>query len=167
MVSAADRSIPRARVVTNDADLDAAFAVRRAVFVDEQHVREDEEFDAHDAAATHFVVVVHGVVVGTARLRRVPASEGDARGVRGKIERVAVLAAHRKSGAGRALLLVAHEVARQWGMSEVFLAAQVDAIPFYERVGYEVYGDEFVQERIRHRWMRRRVDVDAPNGPGL
>jgi len=73
------------------------FAVRRAVFVREQGVDESEEMDGRDEAATHFVGYDDGDPVGTARLRTV----GD--GV-GKVERVAVLAAHRGSGVGRALM---------------------------------------------------------------
>lgn len=144
------------REASSAEDLDAAYSVRRAVFIDEQHVREDEEFDALDAESTHFVVAVAGEIVGTARLRRVVGDDGVARG---KVERVAVLARARKSGAGRALMEAVHARATRDGLRELFLAAQLEAIPFYERVGYAAHGEEFVQERIRHRWMKRVVST--------
>ena len=46
------------------------------------------------------------------------------------------------------------EAAREAGFREVVLAAQVSAIPFYERLGYEAYGEPFLDARIEHRFMR-------------
>jgi predicted GNAT family N-acyltransferase len=48
-----------------------AFALRRAVFIEEQRVA-DDEFDAHDLTATHFVAILEGAVVGTLRLIEMP-----------------------------------------------------------------------------------------------
>jgi predicted GNAT family N-acyltransferase len=46
-------------------------------------------------------------------------------------------------------------VARDQGLSRIKLSAQVPVIPFYERIGYRCFGDEFVEAGIPHRWMDR------------
>ncbi len=84
-------------VVSADPERRDAFAVRRTVFVDEQGVDEEIEWDEHDepdADATHFVAYDDGDVVGAARFRVV---EGDDEPVTGKVERVAVA----RTGAAR------------------------------------------------------------------
>jgi ElaA protein len=88
--------------------------------------------------------------VGCARLR----TRGDA----AKIERVAVLAKRRRLGLGRALMEAAERAAAQRGHRRLVLHAQVAVIPFYERLGWEAYGPEFLEAGIPHRAMKKRVD---------
>ena len=71
-----------------------------------------------------------------------------------KAQRVAVLAEARKSGAGRVLMREVEAAARKRGHALLQLAAQRDAIPFYERLGYVAHGDEFEDAGIPHRMMR-------------
>ncbi len=128
-------------------DLEACFALRRVVFIDEQLVPEDEEWDGLDDACVHFLASHDGDAVGTARLRVV---DGVA-----KAERVAVLASARGLGAGRAVMDALHVEAARQGLARVILAAQMPALPFYERLGYVAWGDEFDDAGIPHRWMGR------------
>lgn len=104
-----------------------AFALRRAVFIDEQQVA-DDEFDAHDLTATHFVAIVEGAVVGTLRL--IETSEHV------KIGRVAVAKSARGLGLGRQLMQHAMDHARAANQSRFALNAQHDKTGFYESFGF-------------------------------
>ncbi len=138
-------------VVTRDpADLARCHAVRREVFVEEQGVTEREEIDGRDGEATHFLALRGDDVVGTARLR--VTNDGVA-----KAERVAVRVPERGRGTGAALMRALHAEALASGHAEVVLGAQVSAVPFYERLGYAVFGEPFDDARIPHRWMRFRL----------
>jgi ElaA protein len=86
------------RLVTTAADRAAAFAVRRAVFIEEQGVSEAGEFDGHDGVATHLLAELEGHVAGTLRWR--PVDDGAVV----KIERVAVLAEARGQRIGEAMM---------------------------------------------------------------
>ncbi|GHB05034.1 GNAT family N-acetyltransferase [Modicisalibacter luteus] len=121
----------------------AAAELRRRVFIDEQHVPEEEEWDGQDPACLHFIAFDAGQPVGTARL--LPD---------GHIGRVAVLAQARGRGIGLALMRKAIEAAQLEGHAEVQLAAQIHALPFYERLGFQAYGQEFLDAGIPHRNMR-------------
>jgi predicted GNAT family N-acyltransferase len=106
-----------------------AFGLRREVFIDEQQVQ-DEEFDAYDLTATHFVAIAAGAVVGTLRLIETPDHI--------KIGRVAVARLARGNGIGRALMQHAMAHARAAGHSRFALSAQYDKTRFYESLGFRI-----------------------------
>jgi len=108
-----------------------AFALRRAVFIEEQQVQ-DDEFDAHDLTATHFVAIAEGAVVGTLRLIATPEHT--------KIGRVAVAKSARGQGIGRQLMQQAMATARATGQSRFALNAQHDKTGFYETLGFRPVG---------------------------
>lgn len=141
------------REVAGAADRAAAFAIRKAVFVDEQKVPLADEFDAHDATCGHLLAIAAEGPVGTLRWRSL--------GGEVKIERVAVLAAARGAGVGKALL--AHLLARldREGVAGCVLHAQTHATGFYARLGFLAEGGVFEEDGIPHRRMRRR----RPAGP--
>ena len=85
----------------------------------------------------------------------------DEHGERVHIGRVAVLASQRRRGIGRTVMLALQDLARRRGASSVTLAAQLHAIGFYERLGYTVRGDVFLDAGIEHRWM----DLDLQAEP--
>ena len=64
------------------------------------------------------------------------------------------LSRRRGLGVGRAVMELLHEEARERGIGEVELGAQLHAIPFYEKLGYRAYGDVFLDANIEHRMMR-------------
>ncbi len=144
--------------------------VREIVFIEEQGVPRDEEWDDNDELAHHFIAIDSaGRTLGTARLLR-----------SGQIGRMAVLEPHRHRGLGRRLLDAAIEAAKSLGMESVFLHAQVQALDFYRKAGFEALGDEFTEAGIPHREMRlllpmafdttsadRSLDIHNPNGPGM
>jgi predicted GNAT family N-acyltransferase len=134
-----------------------ALGVRFRVFVEEQHVPIEEEVDAFDDRpgerddVVHVLLRLGGEPVATARLLLGhPTSEGEGYP---HIGRVAVLAEHRTSGLGRLVMEALHEEARARGHNGVTLAAQLHAIPFYERLGYIARGPVYLDAGIEHRDM--------------
>jgi len=118
-------------------------SLRRAVFVVEQRVPEDMEWDADDAVSLHALALDReGLPVGTGRL--LPD---------GHIGRMAVLCERRGQGAGRAVLEFLVAQAHQRGMRSLQLHAQTHAIGFYARQGFVAYGREFIEAGIPHRLM--------------
>ncbi len=142
------------RRVRTQADMDDALSIRRAVFVDEQHVSEDEEIDEHDRESGWLGDVVQmtgyldGRPVVTGRLMPDTTSDADAH-----IGRVAVLKELRGRGYGRLLMLALHEEAGKRAYTKLRLGAQLHAIPFYESIGYVASGDVFLDAGIEHRRM--------------
>ncbi len=119
--------------------------IRLRVFVGEQNVPEAEERDSFDDIATHFLALWKCEAAGTARL--VVKAPGVI-----KIGRVAVLAPYRKFGIGAALMQAA-EAAHPGAMFQ--LDAQLQAMRFYEKLGYTAEGPVFDDAGIPHRLMRK------------
>ncbi|MFV0136538.1 GNAT family N-acetyltransferase [Streptomyces sp. HMX87] len=148
------------RVAEDPADREACFAVRKDVFVAEQGVPEDIEYDAHDADAVHVLAVrADGVPLGTGRLLHGAAAAARTGGgpAVGSLGRLAVTAAARGLGIGAALVRAIEDAARARGLTAVDLHAQTHALGFYERLGYEAYGPEFPDAGMPHRAMRRAL----------
>jgi predicted GNAT family N-acyltransferase len=144
-------SRPQIRRVVSEREFEAALAIRRVVFVDEQGGPIDEEPDALDAAARHYLVESMGQPVGTARL--VAWEEGV-----GKIGRVCLLPEVRGRGWGETLLAHLIADARSLGLRELVLDAQEQAVSFYQRLGFAVEGERFMEVGIPHWKMRRRLN---------
>jgi predicted GNAT family N-acyltransferase len=135
------------RIAATPAEREDAVAVRIAVFVDEQGIAREDELDALDERAAHCVAYAGGVPVGAGRL----VLDGDV----AKIGRMAVLAAHRGGGVGAALLAALERRGGALGARRFKLSAQVQARGFYERCGYEAYGDVYDDVGIPHVDMRK------------
>lgn len=130
--------------------------IRTTVFVHEQKVPEQEEWDGLDDDACHFLALDSaGREVGCARL--LPT---------GQIGRMAVLAHERGKGIGEQLLTAAVAKAESRNMNEVFLHAQTHAIGFYQRGGFVLFGDEYFEAGIPHRSMRKLLAIPAPELQG-
>lgn len=127
-----------------------AYALRRAVFIEEQRVPLDLERDALDEIAIHVVALEDGRCVGTGRL---VAQEG---GV-GRVGRMAVAADRRRAGVGDAVLAALEAEARAAGLRVVELHAQAYVERFYLRNGYSPEGPNFEEAGIEHVVMRKRL----------
>lgn len=136
----------RAVLTSYEASLAEIQSVRIAVFVNEQHLLLETEFDDRDPAATHVVVLDGETPVGTGRIDL----DQD-----GRIGRVAALPEYRRRGVGSLVMKTLESFARKMGMRNVWFHAQVSAIPFYIQLGYEPYGDEFLEEGIPHVRMQK------------
>ena len=131
----------------------AARAVRRAVFIVEQHIPLQLEWDEWDEPALHALVFdPENQPVGTGRL--LPAGFDRAAPATGHIGRMAVLASMRRKGIGGALLQALMQAAPAQGFDNIVLHAQSYVAPFYARYGYVIEGDEFIEAGIPHRTMR-------------
>ena len=129
------------RRATWQEDQAALIAIRRRVFVHEQGVPEDEEWDGHDASAVHLIAETgDGVAMGTARV--LPT---------GQIGRMAVLREHRGGGVGQALLEAALAAIAEQGWPRPFLNAQTAALGFYQQAGFVSQGSVFLDAGIPHR----------------
>jgi predicted GNAT family N-acyltransferase len=122
-----------------------AFAIRMRVFVREQGVPAEIEIDDHDRRAIHFLALISGKAVGTAR---VVFNRGSA-----KIGRMAVLKSFRRRGVGAKLLRRAVAAANKHGARKIYLHAQVVVIGFYEKFGFHSVGPVFEEAGIAHRKM--------------
>ncbi|MGW7403641.1 GNAT family N-acetyltransferase [Streptomyces sp. NPDC054833] len=148
------------RIAEDLADREACFAVRKEVFVVEQRVPQDIEYDEYDAVAVHVLAVREdGVPLGTGRLLfgEAAASKTGGDPSVGSLGRLAVAREARGLGVGVALVRAIEEAARARGLTALDLHAQTHALGFYERLGYEAYGPEYPEAGIPHRAMRRRL----------
>ncbi|WP_086700216.1 GNAT family N-acetyltransferase [Streptomyces tricolor] len=148
------------RVAEDPADRAACFAVRKEVFVVEQGVAEDIEYDAYDAVAVHVLAVREdGLPLGTGRLLHGEAAVAKTGGDPsvGSLGRLAVSREARGLGVGAALVRALEDAALARGLTAVDLHAQTHALGFYERLGYAAYGPEFPDAGIPHRAMRRAL----------
>ena len=127
---------------------DIAFEIRRKVFVDEQHVSREEEYDANEEVSRHYLVYADELPVGTARWRKTES------GI--KLERFAVLKEFRNSGAGTAVLKEVMDDALRTN-EKIYLHAQITAVNFYFKAGFVIEGDEFIEANIRHYKMAWRM----------
>lgn len=135
-----------ARRITESRDLKAAFAIREKVFVEEQNVPPDQEYDEHDITANHYLATYNGQPAGAARWR--PTANGI------KLERFAVLAGYRNRQIGRAVLKeILKDVAAAHPDKTIYLHAQVKAVPFYLRHGFSPVGELFSECDIDHYKM--------------
>ena len=124
-----------------------AAPLRTTVFVEEQGVPAELEMDAMDAECLHALAFdAAGQAIGTGRL--LPD---------GHIGRMAVLAAWRQLGVGRALLHTLLEAAKRRGLAVQRLNAQTHAAGFYRRFGFGDEGAEFMEAGIAHQAMIRQV----------
>lgn len=135
--------------IKDEQTLERAMKIREEVFVKEQRVSPDEEYDAFENSATHFMVYAGSKEVGTARWRYTN------NGI--KLERFAVLKPYRGKGVGSSLVkavledILAHSANSK---KTIYLHGQVTAIGLYEKFGFEKIGDLFVECDIDHYLMQ-------------
>jgi predicted GNAT family N-acyltransferase len=119
-------------------------AVRSSVFVDEQGIPAELEFDALDPNCHHVIARdLQSKPIGTGRLS-----------TEGKIGRMAVLAGWRRQRVGESLLRTLIEKALTIGLTQVTASAQITALGFYEKFGFTRYGEIFIEAGIPHQSIR-------------
>ncbi|PEB52867.1 GNAT family N-acetyltransferase [Bacillus pseudomycoides] len=139
----------QAQIVQTDQQLRDAFSVRKQVFVEEQHVSAEEEYDQFEEIAKHIVIYDDNIPVGAGRLRTVD-------GI-GKVERICVLASHRKKGIGKIIMDTLEAYAQEKSMPKLKLHAQTQAESFYKKLGYQTVSDVFIEADIPHVVMIKEL----------
>ncbi|WP_442599228.1 GNAT family N-acetyltransferase [Neobacillus sp. D3-1R] len=138
------------KVVNSDEELQDAFNIRKTVFVEEQKVPLEEEIDQFEDASTHFVLYNdQEKPIGAGRFRILDEL--------GKVERICVLKEARGTGAGKVIMLGIEEYAKNLHIPTLKLNAQTYAIPFYEKLGYLVISEEFMDAGIPHKTMKKTL----------
>lgn len=119
--------------------------VRGQVFIVEQKIDWEIEFDNLDKECVLFTCYIEDLAVGAARLYK------------NKVGRVATLKSHRGLGVGKALMIKIEEYAKVNGITELKLHAQLYVKDFYSNLGYKVVGDVFTEADIEHVKMTKEV----------
>lgn len=140
--------------IDQPAQMEKALQIREEVFVKEQHVPKEEEYDDYDQAATHFLAIDNeGNAFGTARWRRTE------NGI--KLERFAILKDARGKGIGSMLLeSILEDIAVENNSNEpvkLYLHAQTTALSLYEKFGFQKEGEVFEECGIEHFRMSRML----------
>lgn len=137
----------RVRLADWEREREAMRAIRTPVFIQEQHVPQDIEWDDKDPLCVHALAIdADGTPIGTGRL----APDG-------KIGRMAVLPEWRGKGVGAVILDFLVASARERGIKECHMNAQLHAVDFYRQHGFEAYDAEFLEAGIPHRHMKRTL----------
>lgn len=145
-----------AKKVTLNSELEKAFSIRRDVFVEEQGVSVEDEFDEFDnlvGAAQHILVYYQEKPVGTGRVRWV-------NGV-GKLERICILKSYRQFGLGKLIIKTLETIVQEQGASQFKLHGQTQAEGFYNKLGYYASSDVFMEDGIPHLVMKRELPADS------
>lgn len=134
--------------IESKVDLERAFSIREEVFVIEQGVDREEEYDQFETTSTHFLAIENEMPVGTARWR--------IKDDKIKLERFAVLKESRGRGVGASLVNAVLQDIKKTGQKRgIYMHAQVQAVPFYEKLGFKKQGDMFFECEIEHYIMVR------------
>lgn len=132
------------------ADSAALKDIRYQVFVEEQHVPEELEWDEFDNTSIHFLAFCRNLPVATARLKP-----------DGQIGRMAVLSEFRNYGIGSQLLKFVLETAIDKKFQSVYLHAQTQVTGFYKKYGFTEKGRIFMEANIPHQTMFKEPLIDS------
>ena len=136
------------RLVNSRDELRDAFAVREAVYIVEQQIDREDEFDEYEKICRHFVAYADQKAVGAARWRYT--SEG------AKLERFAVLKNYRNLGIASQLVQSVMDDIRKhaaYNGQTLYLNAQLTAMPLYAKFGFMPAGEQFLECEIPHQRM--------------
>ena len=122
--------------------------IRHQVFTLEQHIDPSLDADGRDTEAVHIVLEINGEIVGTGRM--LPD---------GHIGRLAVLKPWRGKGHGRKIIETLIAEARKTAIDRIFLGAQKKAVGFYEKIGFQCFGDPFQEVGIEHVHMEKNPQI--------
>lgn len=139
------------QLIGDNTQLEQAFNIRKEVFVEEQKVALEDEIDAFEDEARHFLATLNNQPCGAARWRYTT------KGI--KLERFAVLPSFRGKGVASALVqAVLDDIAQQPDTNgkPLYMHAQVEVVPLYKKFGFEITGDLFVECDIEHYPMEKK-----------
>ncbi|HCX64617.1 MAG TPA: GNAT family N-acetyltransferase [Eubacteriaceae bacterium] len=133
-------------------ELEKAFDIRKTVFVAEQQVPleyEFDEFDRLDGRCRHVIAYDKKKAVGTGRVRKT--------GKEAKIERICILPSYRRRGIGQRIVTQLETLIKQDEVQACQLHAQKYAEEFYRNLGYETVSEPFMEDGIEHVKMVKSI----------
>lgn len=135
--------------VKKDVSADGRY-IRTVVFVDEQDVMPEEEFDGSDKYAENVVMYVEGKAVATGRI--IVGDRGEC-----LIGRIACLKEYRGNGYGTVIMKELIRRCKEKGFDTVYLHSQSRARGFYEKLGFKAFGDMYMEANILHISMKKSL----------
>ncbi|MFV5767959.1 GNAT family N-acetyltransferase [Mammaliicoccus sciuri] len=135
------------KIAESQKDIQDGLNIRKIVFVEEQGVAIDAEIDEFENVSKHVVLYHNDKPAAVGRFRNY--KNGYA-----KVERVAVLKPYRKFGYGKDVMNFINQKASEDGYIGTVLNGQSHAKGFYEKLGYKTEGEEFLEEKIPHYFMK-------------
>jgi len=136
-------------IITNYQDHQAELSlIRKAVFVNEQKVPQEIEYDDRDELCQHVLIRVDGRPAATGRIDIEK---------QGKVGRVAVLSSLRQHNLGRQVMDALEQIARDAELPKIWFHAQTSAVGFYQKLGYKIIGSEFLEAGIVHQKMEKNI----------
>ncbi|PGL72963.1 GNAT family N-acetyltransferase [Bacillus sp. AFS055030] len=140
----------RTIVAQTDESIQDALKVRVEVFVEEQQISRELEFDGLDEKCIHFVSYDGEQPIAAGRLRIIEST--------GKVQRICVLSNYRGKKIGNEIMYLIHKTAKEKGLDQLVLHAQESAIPFYEKLGYKISSELFFEAGIPHAEMKLKLN---------
>lgn len=132
--------------VSSSTEIQQCFDVRLKVFVEGQNVPLNEEVDGKDKDSEHYLLTVNHLPAGVARVRIIDDYA--------KIERVGILDEFQGKGFGKQVMdVILLDLNMRSNLSAAKLSSQTHAIPFYEKLGFIVCSDEYMDAGIPHKDM--------------
>ena len=138
----------RIRFTKNKEEIDQSLKIRKRVFVEEQKVEPEIEFDGLDSKAKHVLVFLDKKPIGCARVRKNKCV---------KLERIAILKEYRNKGFGRQLMEYLVNYCENKGYSEICLHSQMYIVDFYKKCGFKPRGKTFLEAGIKHIEMYMQI----------
>jgi predicted GNAT family N-acyltransferase len=133
------------KIVSTADELKKVYDLRVEVFVNEQKVPPELELDEWDKTAVHILASNEKETVGCGRIILAPDHA--------HIGRIAVKKNYRNKGIGKQMMLALIEICIESGAKKIILHSQLQALPFYESLGFVAHGDIFLDAGIEHREM--------------
>jgi len=122
-------------------------SIRAQVFIIEQGVPAELEVDELDPLSRHLLLFEEDTPIATGRLTP-----------DGHIGRLAVLKPYRQKSYGTQIIKYLEQIAAENGLSQVKLGAQIQAVNFYQKLGYQICSGIFMDASIEHRMMKKTLD---------
>lgn len=127
-----------------------ALELRRSVLREPLGLRLSATDRKDDHHSHHFAVLEHGKMV--ACLIAIPQTTNQVR-----LRQMAVLPEHQSKGLGRELLQFAERCLLGHGVERIELHARTTAVEFYQKQGYRIEGEEFMEQTIAHIKMSKNL----------
>ena len=136
---------------SSPSDLQACMSIRKTVFVQGQNVPLLEELDGKDEGSDHYLLTCDELPVGVARVRFI--------GTIAKIERVAILENYQGRGFGNQIMqAILANLQGDSRLEKAKLSSQTYAIPFYQKLGFIICSDEYLDAGIPHQDMQLNLN---------